>query len=516
MFKKTFLIILFPFIMSCSSVTVPVSKPIPENMQLKKEDLNRWISSPPAPEKILRAEYNVEPPGSIDLPKAGESNTFGVKMTPELEQAFNNYFNGDGDNALKALEAAAQTSLNPGQRWQVSFLKAQAYLMMGRAADAEIELHQTAQFEIEFMGHNLNSKALSGEIKVWLEDYEGAKKEFAHVIKAIGAWELPILYSSFPDNRTQLYSFTTAKLRSYTALAGVYIFEEKFEAALRWAQETERLFNNVHFVNNHPIYGMGDKTYADSYYGRAMNLMFLASATLAVTKNIEESEKLYDYAHGFFNSIGYSAGQVTVMAIKAYIYNYLGMDLKALEVAKKAVQLATDKGLPDYVWRIKAVTGKTLLRHGLKDEAEKEFRQAQASVDLISGSLSADRAKIRFGVGKEDITYHLAQLDIEKQDWKTLFNDLERGRARSFVDMMAERPIVSGRETSLMQEIRELEKKILKQRLINMSPGAADTKDIHKEKQLTQKRQRLVDQLRKRDPELADLVSISTQNLEDV
>ena len=70
--------------------------------------------------------------------------------------------------------------------------------------------------------------------KIWLNDFDAAKIDFAKVIKAIGDWELPISYSSFPTNRIDLYSFTTAKLRAYTGLTAIYIFKEEYEKAQLW------------------------------------------------------------------------------------------------------------------------------------------------------------------------------------------------------------------------------------------------------------------------------------------
>ncbi len=144
---------------------------------------------------------------------------------------------------------------------------------------------------------------------------------------------------------------TTAKLRAYTGITAIYIFLEDYEKAYAWGKETERLFNNVHFVTNHPLYGAGDSTHADSYYGRAMNLTFLASASLAVNQDKAESEALFQKANSFYNALGYSVGLVTTAALKARIYNRLGMYDKCYFAGEKAKQMAIEKGLPDYVWQ---------------------------------------------------------------------------------------------------------------------------------------------------------------------
>ncbi|MBU3915329.1 CHAT domain-containing protein [bacterium] len=510
-----FLLLIFLFINSCSTTSTPNVGVLSDSTSLLKAEIEKWILSPPA----SAGKTHMKSPlleSKISMPKAGDKSVFGFTITKELELAFSTYLGGDGEAALKALHHAETTSLNPGFLWQVSFLRAQVLVMMGQAANAEAELKKTSKLEAAFVGHNLNTMALRGEVKIWLEDYDGAFHDFAQVVKAIGTWELPTSYSSFPTNRIDLYSLTTAKLRSYTGIAGIHVMRKNFQQALDWASESERLYSNAHFVVSHPLFGMGDTLYADNYYGRAMNLSFLAAANLAVTKDVEASNVLFDKADRFYQAIGYSTGQVTNMAIKAMTYNILKMHDLCYKTGQKALSLAIEKGLPDFIWRIGVLTGKTQLSHGDKTGAETSFRQAQAAVNQISGSLTTDRAKIRFGVGKEDITYHLAQLDLEKKDWNTLFEDLEQGRARAFVDMLSDVPQVANRETVLMDQIRQLDRQITTQRLKNMAPGADSQQNSEKENVLVQQRQKLIIVLKSNDSELADLVSISVLKLEDI
>ncbi len=115
----------------------------------------------------------------------------------ELEKAYSTYLGGDGEGTIAMLEASEKETDDPGLLWQLSFLKAKVLLMMGQAATAEEELIKTAQLERAFLGHSLVSLSLRGEVKIWLEDYEGATQDFAQVIKSIGAWELPF-FSVFP------------------------------------------------------------------------------------------------------------------------------------------------------------------------------------------------------------------------------------------------------------------------------------------------------------------------------
>ncbi len=506
----------FLLLSGCSKVVTPKIQGSSVATDLSPKEIVEWTSVPNIPEKHLRAPHTSINNQYLELPTEGDTNNYGIKVTVELEKAYSTYLGGDGEGTIAMLEASEKETDDPGLLWQLSFLKAKVLLMMGQAATAEEELIKTAQLERAFLGHSLVSLSLRGEVKIWLEDYEGATQDFAQVIKSIGAWELPIFFLSFPTNRVELYALSTAKLRAYTGMTAIHIFKEDYHSARIWGSESERLFNNVHFVSNHPVYGAGDTTHIDSYYGRAMNLAFLASATLATEKNFQQAEALFNRAEQFFDAIGYVTGKVTIGALKARIYNRLGMHDHSYASAQVALKLAISNGLYDSVWRIGILSGKTLYEKGEFIKAEKAFRQAQDSLDVISGSLRADKAKLRFGVGKEDILYYLVQLDLRNKDWGRLFDDLERGRARAFVDLLASGPDLRNREPLLMVEIKNLEHKILKQRLINKAPGQSDDQGIKKERDLITGHQNLIETLREKDSELADLISVSTISLEQV
>ncbi|MBC8373671.1 MAG: hypothetical protein H8E53_08765, partial [Planctomycetes bacterium] len=99
----------------------------------------------------------------------------------------------------------------------------------------------------------------------------------------------------------------------------------------------------MHFVTNHPLYGAGDILHADSYYGRAMNLAFLASAILAVEKNFEKSDQLFKDALKYFEALNYIPGQVIIKALQARIYNRLGLHDKCYSMGQAAMELAVER-----------------------------------------------------------------------------------------------------------------------------------------------------------------------------
>lgn len=405
----------------------------------------------------------------IQMPDIGEKNAYGITITPELKIAYETYLSGDGQIALDALEKAQNQTSDDLTLWQISFLKVKAYMVLGRDADAFAEVKNTMNYEIKFSKSNLNSIALRGQIYLMEGNLKKAREDFHNVLSKIGDWELPTSYGLPPSNVDELVALTTAKLRSYTGLAASYVMEFDYSQALFWATEAEKRFNAVHYVSNHGLYGMFISSHLDSYYGRAMNMVMLASATLGTTKSLEKANKYYDEALTFFNNIGFQKGQIILLALKAQTLSSIGKTDAADDIALKTIAIASKKRMYDFIWRIEIIRGVNFLKEDKLEEAEKSFRKAANVVDLVSGDLQTDSAKQRFGIGKSELVYHLMNLHIKSSNFKQLFKDLEQGRARSFVDIMRNRTISQDKNNIQLQKIRKLDKQIKKLAIENSS-----------------------------------------------
>lgn len=516
---NAFNLILFCTLFLLSACAAPVQTP--QQLVIALDSLDPQDLAALEDDNVPLYSWSIEevplPDEDLSLPVAGEKNSYGIVVTPELETAYRSYLEGDGDTALTALDVAKMTQVNnPLFQWHVLFLKAQVMIMMGRAAEAESLLPRIAELEIAVTGGNLSTVALRGEAKVWLGDFDGAKLDFFSVLKAMGSWDLPVSFPNPPSNIAELYIITSAQIRSFTGLAASYLLQGDYGRALDWAREAEKRFNGVHFIRNHPLYGMFFVTHLDSFYGRASNLVFLAAATLAHRADEQTSMKLFQRAEQFFERINFPGGKVFIESLKASSYIHIGRYDEAESIARDAVRLAVENGMVDFVWRIETVLGKVLFNKGKFLEAEAAFRRAQASLDVVSGTLSSDRAKTRFGVGKEDVTYYLARLDRVGNDHRTLFEDLERGRARAFVDLLADSVIKWKTDRELLQEIRDLDREIVAQRVRNSAPGGKMAGGGDKEQALLEERQQKISTLRMRDPDLSSTMSIWVHSLDEV
>ncbi len=454
----------------------------------------------------------------LEMPRVGQLNGYLVRYTEELAEAARGYLRQDGEAALEALDRAEAKESDTVMRWQISFLRSQVLIMMGRAAEVDDLLKDTAQREISFAGHDLNTRALRGEARLWLGDVDGAVADFARVWLTLRDWRLPTFYL-FPPTRSGLrnrYILTTAQVRALAGLAGIYFLKGDYPAALAWAAEGENRLDDMFFVLHNPIFGLFSPYHTDAYYLRALNTSFLAAAMLVVNRDTAAAEKLFHSVVAFYDAVGYAAGRVSALALKAQALTKIGSYASAIETATHAAALAVRAGLGDMLWRVELLQGEILLNLGQKHEAEVALRRAQAGVEAVSGALSADNAKLRFGAGKEAITYHLARLDAEKKDYPVLFRDLERGRARAFVDMLAGRALASGREVALVNSLRDLDRHILRIRLLNAAPGDASPENLKLESRWLEERFQKVAALRARDPELSDAFAVAATEMEEV
>lgn len=462
---------------------------------------------------IPRLEFK----GAIAAPKLGDTTSYGVTVTEDLAAAFDAHMRGDGPAALAALDAAeADAGADARARFEIAMLRTQVHIMTGRTDAAEAEAGRAGGYEIQTFNTNVNSLALRGEARLWAGDFEFAINDLARVAVATKDWRLPTSYGGPPTNMGELFNMTTGQLRAYTALAATYVLLEDFGQALPWAARAEAGYADVFAVATHPMYGPYVPFHADSYYGRALNLAVLGASRLMVNNDRAAAERAVASAHALLDAAGFVTPRITVDGLYAQALMAAGYVGEAEAIAGRAALDANRLGLPDMVWRIEALRGEALLADGRSDEAEIAFRHAQAAIEQVSGALATDKAKRRFGIDKDGVSYRLIEFGLARGDLAAVFRDLERSRARAFVDMLGGRLVAEGREAELTREIRNIDAELRAQRLLAMSPAGASEDVGDAQTRLALRREQLTRTLRERDPELADVLSISHYELTDI
>ncbi len=473
-------------------------------------------SLPPPKLKLGVLEFYVPPP-RFSPPKAGDKHYFNFEVTPKFEEASNLYLCGKGDEAIKvADQMLANPNDDPKLKWQASYLKVMILSMMGRNDLAEKETRNLEKLENIIMGSNFGSWAVRAEIRYWAGDIDGAITDVVPIINALGDWRFPTTYNSPPLDQVNLANITASHVRATMILGLALVAKDLYEDAIPWLELANQTMNNVMFVNRHPLYGLYFPAYQELFYDRGLTLAALGMVLMSQNPDSKRAQEMFEHAQEYFDAMGYLAGKVLAKAFKTQALLVAGRYEDVVEQAGAGLELAEKAELLNFIWRLELQRGQALIKLDRWKEAEKSFRRAQTVVDLISGTMATDKAKVRFGAGKEAITENLVKIDIRKKDFDTLFKDLERGHARAFVAMMANRVVASGREQKITAEIRELDRKILVERQKKNAIASKINIETNHEIAFLKKRVALVAKLRQRDPELADAFAVSAIELKDV
>ncbi|MCK5081793.1 MAG: CHAT domain-containing protein, partial [Candidatus Omnitrophica bacterium] len=400
--------------------------------------------------------------------------------------------------------------------WQASFLRVMTLTMMGKFQMAEEETKRSEEFEEILLKRNVASRSVRAEVRYWAGNLQGAKTDAEQVLKSIGDWRFPAFYPIPPSDQRKLADTTVAQVRSAIVLGLTYFSEGKYEEALPWLELADQTINNVVWVSNHHVYGFYFNIFQEIFHGRGMASMALGSVLLVRDPASQRAERVFKQGKEYFDAIGYTLGEILIHNFKTFALYETGRYRDAIDEATKGLKIAEEQELLDYIWRLETLRGQSFLRLEEWEEAERAMRHAQSVVDLMAGTMVSDEAKVQFGVGKETITNTLAEIDLKNNDLSLLFQDLERGRARAFISMLANKISIMNREESLVKEIRTLDEQILK---IRQKKYAISSKqlNIHKnETALLEKRQSVLSVLRERDEALADTLSVSAASLDEV
>lgn len=509
MYKKFFtFIVLSGFLVGCAHYSIPKNKlanNIYDVSQIKQNLSGYGYVNP----RVSDVNDMLTP----DNVKAGSKNFYGVLVTQPLEKAFEYYLNGDAEKAFLELDKINDKENDKGVVWQKTILKIKTLILIGKGNDALSLVKVCEQQEEDFFGSNFNCRALRGEIYVWLEEYTKAKNDFLGILQAVGKWELPNNYIAIPSNMSGLVHTATAQIRSIVGLSAVYYFEKKYDESYYWAKEGEKRLNTVLSIIHSPIYSAFVKPHIDIYYGAGLALSLVASGELLIENDEVKSEALYLEANNYFSKIGLKRGEAIVPTLQALTYLKAKKAQKLLPKVEEALDIVNRYGFLDLSWRLEVEKARYFFNLGDKSEAEKSFRSAQKTIAYISNSLSSDNSKVNFGVGKEEITNHLIQIDIDNNDYNQLFSDLEEGRSRAFLDIFRG-SVISDQNNPILSKINYLDKKILKLTVKAGSKGSSDN-ILDMIRLLRVERRAKLIELKNRFPRIASAVAIWSGDIKD-
>ena len=191
---------------------------------------------------------------------------------------------------------------------------------------------------------------------------------------------------------------------------------------------------------------------------------------------------------------------------------------QAEKQALSALDLAEKLEAFDLIWRIAALLGEAQAGQKKMESAEASYRAAQLALEQASGTLSSDRARTRFGIGKSYIDQFLIDLDWQQKNPSQLFEDLERGRARAFVDLMTERLTVMDSLPEI-QELQKIDQDIVRSRLlksISQDHSSEWERPSQSMETLVSRRATILENLEEDYPDWVQAFSITTFDLSEI
>jgi tetratricopeptide (TPR) repeat protein len=410
-------------------------------------------------------------------------------------------------NLISSMGVGEQKTYKCNLYFDVSQRRVMTLTMLGRFSEALKETERTKIWEMVSFHRNVNTFALRAELKYWSGDYLGAIKEAVSVLKSIGDWRLPTSYSSPPADQEDLALVTAAQTRASVILGLVLISQKRPQDALPWLELANQTMNNVFFIYRHPLYGLYFPFLADVFYGRGWSLIALATALQMIDPASERAQKLFERGNDYFEVIQYNAGPIQTSMYKTYAFLATGQYAKAISAADVGIGLADRNGLMNYRWKLFALKGEAQIQLKQFAAARVAMESAQQIIDLLSGTMVSDEAKIRFGVGKDVVTKNLVSLALNAQNNKKAIEYAERGRARAFIDLLTDKQLAKGRSTIQVDQIRQLNFQIVRERQ-RKNAYVKQTTDSNHENHLLAQRRTLIQHLRQIDGDLADTMSV--------
>jgi tetratricopeptide (TPR) repeat protein len=118
----------------------------------------------------------------------------------------------------------------------------------------------------------------------------------------------------------------------------------------------------------------------------------------------------------------------------------LGENAKSREEFEAALAVAKELGAVEEQWKALYGLGRALREAGDKEAAAARFREAIAAIESARAKLQLPSLRTDFLADKRDVYDALVELTLPTGDAKTIFDLLERSRARNFQDRIARAP----------------------------------------------------------------------------
>jgi CHAT domain-containing protein/Tfp pilus assembly protein PilF len=233
----------------------------------------------------------------------------------------------------------------------------------------------------------------------------------------------------------------------------------------------------------------------------------------------------YQKALAISRKIGDLNGEGGTLGNIGVVYHNLGQYEKALKFYERS--LAIDRKISDIkgegvdLYNI----GHAMLFAGKPGKAEKHLESAIEAWESIRGQVKTGRERTGFQSTLPDVYGILAAARLAQGDQQGAFEAIERGRGKSFLDILGTRGTGTWRSKKKTVQIAGIENQLsgLRERHVKLAsaPVGAKTRSARKAvnqeiSKLDKQRLELIDQLRRSDPELGSLTVVDPPNQKEI
>ena len=223
--------------------------------------------------------------------------------------------------------------------------------------------------------------------------------------------------------------------------------------------------------------------------------------------------------------LGNVKGEGDSLANMGLIYRSLGKYQKALFYHQKALAIHKKIGEVKSEGSDLDNIGDTMLSAGKPNKAEIYFESAINAWESIRGQVKTGRERTGFQSTLPGVYGSLAAARLAQDDQPGAFEAVERGRAKSFLDLLGTREAGTRRSKNQTDQIAKMERQLagLREKSVKLisTPVGAKTRSVRKAlskkiSQLDKKRLELIDHLRRANPELGSLVVVDPLSLKEI
>ncbi|MEM7796672.1 MAG: CHAT domain-containing tetratricopeptide repeat protein [Cyanobacteria bacterium P01_C01_bin.118] len=404
--------------------------------------------------------------GSVSVPPATPQ-----QVEQLFQQGMQQYQSNQLEEAIATWQQAItyyQQSGNQSRELAIYIRISAAYLRLGRPQQAK----EQSQLALSLARQLENVRA---EIAA-LGNLAIAHRNLGSYPQAIETYEQALtLVESLSESEPQLLRLWLNLGNVYESLGEYTSAIEAYQKSLAIAQSTDSQINKATILNNlGAVYAqLGSPDDAIDYYGQSLSLTQQLGDAVGVGYILNNLGNIYHQqdlakATDYYEQSLAIAQDVANPALEAISLGSLGMAREdqgdygsAMDLHQQALALVNTLDNPVMRARTLNNLGHTLLKAGQLQAAETQLREALDELESLRPGLN-DQSNVSL-FDTQILTYNLLQqILVARGDIEAALEIAERGRARAFVELMANRAdeaqLTSVSKVPSIQEIRQIAK----------------------------------------------------------